>query len=97
MSVVLVFCDNAQAFRKRLVVRGHKTRNKILIKCFSELRDEMEHLKDEKRCKICLDSPVSMVLQPCRHLVCCHNCSYKIKVCPICRARITKRLKVFTT
>ena len=47
---------------------------------------------DDRTCKVCLDQPVCMVIQPCFHTVLCEKCAPQIKEtnsCPICRKEIT--------
>lgn len=43
-------------------------------------------------CKVCLDKQISILFSPCTHLVCCSECSQKLKLCPYCRSPIFGRL-----
>lgn len=54
-----------------------------------------ERLKKERVCKVCLDKDSQMVFQPCGHLVCCVSCSSKLDSCPVCRAIITTRSRIY--
>lgn len=46
-------------------------------------------------CKICLVNELSVVFMPCKHMVCCNDCSVTCDKCIICRQKITSFLKVF--
>lgn len=51
--------------------------------------------KDQTRCAVCSTSPKETRLDPCGHACCCIGCASKLKKCPICRADITSRQRVF--
>ena len=55
-------------------------------------------LPTERACVVCLDKPPSCVLIPCGHLVLCMECggTQSITLCPICRAGIGQRIRVFS-
>ncbi|XP_048775362.1 E3 ubiquitin-protein ligase mib1-like isoform X2 [Ostrea edulis] len=59
------------------------------------LCDVREPSKDEKECVICMETTPDCVLCDCGHLVTCMECGKKITVCPVCRAEIRQRIKVF--
>ena len=46
-------------------------------------------------CSICLENPRSSCLQPCRHVCVCDDCSRDLTECPICRAHIDFKEKVY--
>jgi baculoviral IAP repeat-containing protein 7/8 len=48
----------------------------------------------EKLCKICFDNPSNVAFVPCGHVF-CQNCTMFMKNCAVCRANITKRLKLY--
>ncbi|XP_045542159.1 RING finger and SPRY domain-containing protein 1-like isoform X2 [Papilio machaon] len=45
----------------------------------------------EDACDICCDRAVDVTLHPCGHRTLCHECSMKLKTCPVCRAPIAQR------
>ena len=47
-----------------------------------------DRLDAAQACTVCFESPRSVLLQPCRHLVCCGVCAAGMGVCPVCRARV---------
>lgn len=49
----------------------------------------------EMCCTYCYDSPIDVIIYPCKHVCACHNCISKLKTCPICRCKIAKYEKVF--
>ena len=58
----------------------------LLDKIF-EIEDE-QVVQENRRsdtapaCKICMDGDITMVLLPCRHLLCCVRCAEQLKKCP---------------
>ena len=62
-----------------------------------ELRREIQQLRDERSCKICLENEASIVFLPCGHLSCCSTCAPSLTKCPVCRARIDALVRAFLT
>ncbi|KAM8776350.1 LOW QUALITY PROTEIN: baculoviral IAP repeat-containing protein 7 [Rhynchonycteris naso] len=56
--------------------------------------DQLQRLREEQTCKVCLDRAVSIVFVPCGHLVCA-ECAPKLQLCPICRAPIHSCVRTF--
>ncbi|VDI27755.1 E3 ubiquitin-protein ligase MUL1 [Mytilus galloprovincialis] len=50
---------------------------------------------DDNICVVCMSEPFNHVFIPCGHLCCCQTCSDRLKDCPRCRGRISKKLKVY--
>lgn len=50
---------------------------------------------DTKICAVCLVKEKEFVFIPCGHLVACGTCSAVLYNCPICRARIERKQKVY--
>lgn len=46
-------------------------------------------------CVICLANEKEFVFIPCGHMATCGECSFTINKCPICRAEITKKQRVY--
>jgi len=46
-------------------------------------------------CSICLENPTDCTFLPCGHLCTCMTCSTMISSCPLCRATISQKVKVF--
>ncbi|XP_053676605.1 putative inhibitor of apoptosis [Anopheles nili] len=59
------------------------------------LTEENVRLKESRECKICLTEEVGVVFCPCGHLVSCVQCAPAIYHCPVCRALITGRVRIF--
>ena len=55
----------------------------------------MKKKKDEKECSICMDRPKSHALAPCGHVF-CEECSGLVQNCPVCRAKKTSILKIYS-
>ncbi|XP_071964217.1 E3 ubiquitin-protein ligase XIAP-like [Antedon mediterranea] len=60
-----------------------------------DVAKELEDLKDQHACKICLDQSANILFRPCNHLVTCNECSKNINMCPVCRAAIEDRIKIY--
>ncbi|XP_070569080.1 baculoviral IAP repeat-containing protein 8-like [Ptychodera flava] len=60
-----------------------------------DLQRELETLRDQKTCKVCMDRDVCMLFQPCGHLVTCEVCSAALRKCPICRNNIRSTLRTY--
>mmetsp|Transcript_20208 Transcript_20208/g.51605 ORF Transcript_20208/g.51605 Transcript_20208/m.51605 type:complete len:636 (-) Transcript_20208:238-2145(-) len=56
---------------------------------------ERKILDDQKTCKVCLEELINIVLIPCGHQSLCSGCAQPLSDCPICRAPIAQRVKVF--
>lgn len=52
-------------------------------------------LAESDACVVCQEEQRRVVLQPCKHFVCCRACSSLLQRCPVCRADVTERLEVF--
>ena len=55
--------------------------------------EELERIKESRRCKICMDAEMEVVFLPCAHMATCSNCTVTIAVCPICRNEIKYTIK----
>uniref|UniRef100_A0A8C9P9I2 RING-type E3 ubiquitin transferase n=1 Tax=Spermophilus dauricus TaxID=99837 RepID=A0A8C9P9I2_SPEDA len=60
----------------------------------SDMQEQLQQLREERRCKVCLDRAVSVVFVPCGHLVCA-ECAPSLQLCPICRAAIHSCVRTF--
>ena len=57
-------------------------------------RAMQEEQKEAMLCSVCMDAAKDCMLN-CGHLQLCMGCAPALDVCPICRASITNRTKVF--
>ncbi|XP_055344938.1 baculoviral IAP repeat-containing protein 3-like [Paramacrobiotus metropolitanus] len=55
--------------------------------------DEQSQL--DKDCSVCLDKKVSLCFTPCGHAICCDVCAKRLRECPLCRKRVTGKIKLF--
>jgi hypothetical protein len=62
--------------------------------------DNMDHITDTNdepaKCVVCRDQPANVAMIPCGHTHCCMTCASRVAKCPICRANVTDRLRVYT-
>ena len=80
-------------------VRGNKT---ISLEELSEdkddeMRQEIQRLRDERSCKICLEKEACIVFLPCGHLTTCVMCAPSLDKCPLCRSKIEALVRAFLT
>jgi hypothetical protein len=47
------------------------------------------------QCKVCWEEDSQAAFVPCGHAATCWNCSAKVRKCPICRAPITERIRIY--
>ena len=55
----------------------------------------VEEETSKLECKICFDSEVSQIFQPCGHSICCNKCAIGLRICPICRGNIQKSQTIY--
>lgn len=48
-----------------------------------------------KLCVVCLLEPADHVLLPCGHVCVCKRCAALVKTCPMCRADVSERKRVY--
>ena len=58
-----------------------------------KMEEENARMRDELACKICLERKADIVFLPCGHMVSCGQCAVAIDKCPICRKKISGRVK----
>ena len=58
------------------------------------LRAKMANVRLD--CVYCLDKPKCVRFDPCGHLACCFECAALLSSCPMCRAPIRERQRVYT-
>jgi hypothetical protein len=51
----------------------------------------------EAECTICFSEPPNVAFDPCGHLCVCKSCAAALSSCPLCRASIAKRLRIYTS
>lgn len=71
------------------------TVDNILPGCSATATSSTNSAKEDNCCVVCLDSRKAIILVPCGHYAFCRVCALEITECPICRARVEKRVKVF--
>jgi len=61
----------------------------------NDLESENARLKEQRTCKICMDSEVGVVFLPCGHLCSCVLCAPSLRDCPVCRTNIQGTVRTF--
>ncbi|GHV49529.1 hypothetical protein AGMMS49579_01500 [Spirochaetia bacterium] len=46
-------------------------------------------------CAVCLKNKTNMLFLPCKHAVCCKECSDQLLNCPICKAFIQSKMRIY--
>ena len=69
----------------------------IKNKELEKLEIKNKELEERNLCKICLVAEICYVFVPCGHGCTCENCALNrdLKNCPICREKITTRMKIY--
>ena len=67
----------------------------LLKESESKLKEFERETQEKKSCKVCMEDDISVVFLPCGHLCCCSRCANLQPSCPICRAQIANKLRVF--
>jgi Zinc finger, C3HC4 type (RING finger) len=50
---------------------------------------------EAEECRVCMEMKRCISLQPCGHTVTCKRCSDNIEICPVCRANIEAKIRVY--
>jgi len=81
--------------RLRMIEYRGFTKAQGVMKQKKDLEANIEKLEDAVNCQVCLLDPREMLFLGCLHLATCFACGGKLTNCPICRAPIAAKLKVF--
>ncbi|KPM06453.1 baculoviral IAP repeat-containing protein 3-like protein [Sarcoptes scabiei] len=57
--------------------------------------NRMQSTKIDLTCSICYERQIQVVFIPCGHQLACLKCAMQIDVCPVCRNRITSKLRTY--
>ncbi|XP_036681036.1 baculoviral IAP repeat-containing protein 7 [Balaenoptera musculus] len=60
----------------------------------ADAEEQLQRLREERTCRVCLDRTVAVVFVPCGHLACA-ECAPSLQLCPICRAPIRSCVRTF--
>jgi len=52
---------------------------------------------DEGLCNICMDNPIDCVILECGHMCACSKCAKSLKECPICRRKVVRVVRTYTS
>jgi hypothetical protein len=56
------------------------------------LSEDVDKIRNQLQCKVCLSAQVMVTFRPCGHLATCQTCADKLAICPICRSGISDRV-----
>ena len=62
---------------------------------YSIIEEENRQLKEERLCKVCLDSELQIAFLPCGHMCCCSVCALSLNKCPVYRSRASGTVRIF--
>lgn len=54
-----------------------------------------DQIQDNKKCIICRNNNISILIQPCNHICVCEECITKVNICPLDRKYISSHTKVY--
>ena len=62
-----------------------------------QIKEKLEGMISEHRCKVCLTNKCTVVFLPCLHLATCSDCARVLPDCPICRKPSADVIEIFYT
>lgn len=82
---------------KRMSLAQLLEEEKRLLRALSILHETKASLQtnDQSMCLICEERKLAVLFRPCNHICVCEICAREVETCPICRAKIVGREKVF--
>jgi len=92
------YCDCGSNQETNIICQSRKKRS-ISANVAQEVKeDDQPKSKFDNSCIICYEHEKSVVLLPCKHLVCCTNCFSSLRgKCPVDRSPISDKLIVFNS
>uniref|UniRef100_A0A4W3J196 Leucine rich repeat and sterile alpha motif containing 1 n=1 Tax=Callorhinchus milii TaxID=7868 RepID=A0A4W3J196_CALMI len=51
----------------------------------------------QSECVVCLERESQMIFLPCGHVCCCQPCAVVLRTCPLCRAGIEQKIRMYRT
>ena len=89
-----------QMIRLILKMKGMEKKGIDLTKFDDEQLSELQEsilaeIKKRETCVVCLDKKINTTFIPCGHRKVCMTCAEKLDNCPICREKITQKIKTF--
>ena len=91
-------CD--KCFHGEIWHKWEKIKDKIKLPKLQELpellvinNEKIDNILDRFKCNICYENNSNCVLVNCGHASFCINCMKNIKECPLCRKKITEKVK----
>ena len=96
-------CQQTGHYADRCPTRAVKAKKVQCYKCrqFGHYSDKCvaapqeDKKSDASTCVICLCEPRGALLKPCNHVCACLECSRQLTQCPVCRADIWQRERIF--
>ena len=72
----------------------------LVLEVLNDQRKMAEYIENNNRiskCIICFDNDKNIILHPCNHIICCDVCikNNSVKLCPVCRIKITNHQIVY--
>ena len=61
----------------------------------ADMAEEVEKLKKERSCAICMERQKVIIFMPCSHLASCVECSVSLQICPICRKKVEATIRTY--
>ena len=71
--------------------------SELLRRQLHQANEALSQERDKFLCVVCLDGTKEILLKPCNHYCLCHNCSQKLRKCPVCKRRIQTTEKIFNS
>ena len=94
-NYILQIEDKVTKLKKKL--ESEKLSNELTNINFEKCKKENSLFKNRTQCVICKSNDRTILFLPCKHCVCCRECSISLYTnkCPTCRGDITERQTIF--
>jgi len=75
--------------------RVSNTKTLKIREMVSDIGKFKQTAEDAKKCIICSQNNIDVLIKPCNHAIVCEECSFKILYCPLDRGEIISQEKIF--
>lgn len=93
-----LFKENIEKYLSSFLIDKIMLKQKKKMEIQEKKLKEMEVIKIENECIICMDKQRNILFLPCNHLICCDKCSDKFiykNECPGCKRKIENKINIY--
>jgi hypothetical protein len=95
-----IILENEQKYKEKLekekkIIKEAIERNNNDDEEKKNLKELLQKEVDKKKCIICEENDINILIYQCGHSLLCEDCSKLIKNCPYCYGDIDKLIKIY--